>query len=125
MNRAGSSASISRMNDNNDNNRRGTPRVHLMLEVEVGHAGRAFLATTLDISRTGMSIWTSDALPPTGPVTLSFVLDNVPLTITGRVARAYPSDGGSVWGVAFGSLDVVTRSRLSNFLQRHQLAETA
>lgn len=112
------------MSDTHDHNRRGTPRVHLMLEVEVGHAGNVFLATTLDISRSGISIWTTDAIPPTGPVTLSFVLDNVPLVITGRVARAYPSDGGSVWGVAFGSLDVVTRSRLTNFLQRHQLAET-
>ena len=78
------------MSDTHDHNRRGTPRVHLMLEVEWPTPGTFPRDHPRHQSERHLH-WTTDAIPPTsGHAVLRPGQRAVP---DHNIARAYPSDG--------------------------------
>jgi c-di-GMP-binding flagellar brake protein YcgR len=100
--------------------RRDAPRVSLLSEVTVElPTGREVSATALDISVTGLSVW-APGVAPRQPVTvrLELVDGSAPIVVAARVAREFESDGGSVWGLEFQSIDEATRVRLEGFVHQ-------
>ena len=98
--------------------RRDAPRVSLLSEVTVElPTGREVSATALDISVTGISVW-APGVAPRQPVKvrLELVDGSTPIEVSARVAREIESDGGSVWGLEFQSVDEETRVRLDAFV---------
>ena len=90
-----------------------------MTDVKLEGESRTIQATSLDLSPTGISVWADDGEAPRGRITMTFALDEKLVTVGGRLARSYQSDGGAVWGIEFENLDEGTKAVLESFLDRN------
>jgi c-di-GMP-binding flagellar brake protein YcgR len=98
--------------------RRGDERQSVMLTVEIDLGGAQMTATSMDLSASGISVWAPDGIKPLGEFNVSFEFDRRgPITLPARVAREYESDGGSVWGLAFGYVPPEIAARIESYLE--------
>jgi len=95
--------------------RRITTRVGLMTEVSVDHGSGPIPLTTLDLSVTRISLWSTNPAP-TGALTVELPLEGRNLSLHGRVVREFTSDGGSVWGIEFFGTDHRTQGALASYI---------
>ncbi len=97
--------------------RRGSDRVYIMTTVKLAIDGETVEATALDLSVSGVSVWAPEVRAPAGALGIEMVIDAAgPLRLTGKLARQFESDGGSVWGIAFDGVDAGTLQRLERYL---------
>ncbi len=98
--------------------RRGSGRVYILTTVSIELNGRVMDATALDLSVSGISIWAPEGETANGPIKIKMVIDDHgPLLVTGKLAREFESDGGSVWGIAFQGIDDGVTKRLEAYLE--------
>jgi c-di-GMP-binding flagellar brake protein YcgR len=81
----------------------------------------AFSVRMLDIGLGGMGLMSRDGAPP-GYVHIQFRLgpDSGVFDIGGSVVRERIDAEHSVWGVQFHGVDLGTRTRLRDYVTRHQ-----
>jgi hypothetical protein len=106
---------------------RSSPRIHVRLSAEVRSAGRAFTATTRDLSVGGVCLEADRTLGEGDAVqiTLFLVVDDVedasqpPIELRGRVAWSAPGEEGrlSTMGVRFEGLSSTQMSGLTRYLK--------
>jgi c-di-GMP-binding flagellar brake protein YcgR len=97
--------------------RRGSGRVYIMTSVKLEIAGQTLDATALDLSQTGVSVWAPEGQSAPDTLSITMVMDDKgPMTLSGRVARQFESDGGSVWGIAFDGVQPDQQARLDAYL---------
>jgi c-di-GMP-binding flagellar brake protein YcgR len=104
-----------------DESRRSSNRVSYMSEVCLDQQGEKLSLSALDISAVGVGLW-GPANCPQGVFEISLPLDDgaEALKVMAEVARQFHSDGGSVWGVRFISLDDVAKRRLKAYVSRQE-----
>lgn len=97
--------------------RRGSGRVYILTTVDIELNGKALQATALDLSVSGISIWAPEGEDSSSPIQIKMQIDDQgPITVTGKVARQFESDGGAVWGIAFQDLADGIEQRLEAYL---------
>jgi hypothetical protein len=97
--------------------RRGSGRVYIMNTVSLVIGGQTLEATAMDLSMTGVSVWAPEGVDPSGGLTVTLQIDDPgPITLQGKVARKFESDGGSVWGIHFENVDPAITARIEAYV---------
>ena len=98
--------------------RRGSGRVYIMTTATLDVGGQTIEATAMDVSATGISVWAPEGVDPSGPIGITFQIDDAgPIRLTGILARQFESDGGSVWGIHFEGVDPSVTKRLEAYVE--------
>ena len=98
--------------------RRGDPRIGVMASVQIDLGGAQLEATALDMSISGISVWAPQGIKPIGEFKITMTVDHRgAIVVPARLKREFQSDGGAVWGLAFGELPPEVAARIEAYLE--------
>jgi len=102
--------------------RRSAPRTRVQLKAQIRSNGRQLTVDVLDLSRSGMSVRSSEILPSDLMVDLNFTLPQVKDAIACE-AKILWSDGRGRAGLQFLDLNRKVGNAIEGWMSKHTLAK--